>query len=129
MFKILTISAFLGLLAIGLGAFGAHALKEILSTEELESFQTAVFYQFIHVIVIFMIWAGQWFTEKQAKQLSYLLLFGILFFSGSIYLIHLTEIDINTIWFVTPIGGLLFMIGWGYMFYIFLKKSTLNQKK
>lgn len=129
MFKILTISAFLGLLAIGLGAFGAHALQEILSTEELESFQTAVFYQFIHVIVIFMIWAGQWFTEKQAKQLSYLLLFGILFFSGSIYLIHLTEIDINTIWFVTPIGGLLFMIGWGYMFYIFLKKSTLNQKK
>ena len=66
MFKILTISAFLGLLAIGLGAFGAHALQEILSTEELESFQTAVFYQFIHVIVIFMIWAGQWFTEKQA---------------------------------------------------------------
>lgn len=129
MFKILTISAFLGLLAIGLGAFGAHALQEILSTEELESFQTAVFYQFIHVIVIFMIWAGQWFTEKQAKQLSYLLLFGILFFSGSIYLIHLTEIDINTIWFVTPTGGLLFMIGWGYMFYIFLKKSTLNQKK
>ena len=129
MFKILTISAFLGLLAIGLGAFGAHALQEILSTEELESFQTGVFYQFIHVIVIFMIWAGQWFTEKQAKQLSYLLLFGILFFSGSIYLIYLTEIDINAIWFVTPIGGLLFMIGWGYMFCIFLKKITLNQKK
>lgn len=129
MFKILTISAFLGLLAIGLGAFGAHALQEILSTEELESFQTAVFYQFIHVIMIFMIWAGQWFTEKQAKQLSYLFLIGIFFFSGSIYLIYLTEIDINTIWFVTPTGGLLFMIGWGYMFYIFLKKSTLNQKK
>ena len=129
MFKILTISAFLGLLAIGLGAFGAHALKEILSTEELESFQTAVFYQFIHVIMIFIIWAGQWFTEKQTKQLSFLFLIGIFFFSGSIYLIYLTEIDINTIWFVTPTGGLLFMIGWGYMFYIFLKKRTLNQKK
>ena len=129
MFKILTIAAALGLLAIGLGAFGAHALKEILSAEELESFQTGVFYQFIHVIMIFMIWAGTWFTEKQAKRLSYLFLIGILFFSGSIYLIHLTEIDVKKIWFVTPAGGLLFMMGWGYMFCIFLKKTFLNINK
>lgn len=129
MFKILTTTALLGLLAIGLGAFGAHALKEILSAEELESFQTGVFYQFIHVILIFIIWAGRWFTDKQAKQLSYLFLTGIFFFSGSIYLIHLTEIDVKKIWFVTPAGGLLFMMGWGYMFYIFLKKLTINEKK
>ena len=129
MFKILTISALLGFLAIGLGAFGAHALKEILSAEELESFQTGVFYQFIHVILIFIIWAGSWFTDKQAKQLSYLFLIGIFFFSGSIYLIHLTEIDVKKIWFVTPAGGLLFMMGWGYMFYIFLKKMRINEKK
>lgn len=129
MFKILVTTALLGLLAIGLGAFGAHALKEILSIAGLESFQTGVFYQFIHVIMIFIIWAGSCFTEKQAKQLSYLFLMGIFFFSGSIYLIHLTEIDVKKIWFVTPTGGLLFMMGWGYMFYIFLKKMTQNQKK
>lgn len=129
MFKILITTALLGLLAIGLGAFGAHALKEILSIAELESFQTGVFYQFIHVIMIFIIWAGSWFTENQAKQLSYLFLMGIFFFSGSIYLIHLTEIDVKKIWFVTPTGGLLFMMGWGYMFYIFLKKMTQNHKK
>ena len=122
MFKILTITGVLGLLAIAMGAFGAHALKEVLSSEALESFKTGVFYQFIHVIVILIVWAGNWFSEKQAKQVSYCFLSGILLFSGSIYLIQLTPVTAKSIWFVTPAGGLLFMVGWAYMIYIFLKK-------
>ena len=100
MFKILTLAAFLGLAAIGLGAFGAHALKESLSAEEMTSFKTGVLYQFIHVIMIFIIWAGRWFSKKQSRQLSYIFLTAILMFSGSIYVIHLTPISAKSIWFI-----------------------------
>ncbi|MAD96490.1 MAG: hypothetical protein CMB99_04100 [Flavobacteriaceae bacterium] len=123
MFRILTITALLGLLSIVLGAFGAHALKEVLNAEQLESFKTGVFYQLMHVIVIFIVFASSFFTEKQSKTLSYIFLSAIFLFSGSIYAIHLTSIDVKSIWWVTPLGGLLFMLGWGYMIYIFFNKS------
>lgn len=129
MFKILITAAILGLLAIILGAFGAHALQEILTSEQLESFKTGVSYQMTHVLVIFFIWLGSFFTEKQAKTLSIIFISAIVLFSGSIYLLNLTNIPARTIWFVTPLGGLLFMVGWSYMIYIFFKKSRNFSKK
>ena len=122
MFKNLIITCVLGMLAIVLGAFGAHALKEVLTATELLSFETAVRYQMYHVIVLLFINIYDGFTTLQKNRISYLFFLGILLFSGSIYVIHLTSITAKSIWFVTPLGGLTLIIGWFLMIMIFLKK-------
>ncbi len=110
MHKNLTITSVLGVLTIILGAFGAHALKEILTIDELNSFETAVRYQMYHVIVLLFVNTYTGFTEPKRKQISWLFFVGILLFSGSIYAIQLTAITAKSIWFVTPLGGLLFIL-------------------
>lgn len=127
MHKNLTITSVLGMLAIILGAFGAHALKKTLTIDGLESFQTAVRYQMYHVIVLLFVNTFNGFDVKQKNRISYLFFIGILFFSGSIYLIQLTNISAKSIWFITPLGGLFFIIGWLIMAVNFIKKkSTVN---
>lgn len=128
MFKNLIITCVLGMLAIVLGAFGAHALKEILSATELSSFETGVRYQMFHVIVLLFVNIYEGFSVSQKNKISYLFFLGILFFSGSIYAIHLTSITAKSIWFVTPSGGLTLIIGWISMIVIFVKKS-LNSNR
>ena len=122
MFKNLVVTCFLGMLVIVLGAFGAHALKEILTIEQIKSFETAVRYQMYHVIVLLFINIYDGFSIKQKNTISYLFFIGILLFSGSIYLIQLTSVTAKSIWFVTPLGGLFFIIGWISMIVIFVKK-------
>lgn len=126
MFKNLIITCFLGLTAIILGAFGAHALKEILSVEQLNSFETAVRYQMYHVIVLLIVNLFDGFTTKQKNTISILFFIAILLFSGSIYLIQLTQITAKSIWFITPLGGLFFILGWLLMIVIFAKKMNKN---
>ena len=123
MFKNLTITALFGILAIGLGAFGAHALKETLSPAELLSFDTAVRYQMYHVLVLLAVNGFDFLTPQQKNRISYLFFTGILLFSGSIYVIQLTKITAKSIWWVTPLGGLFFILGWGLFFVILLKKQ------
>lgn len=123
MFKNLIITSFLGLLAVILGAFAAHALKEILILTQLQSFETAVRYQMLHAIVLLFVNIYNGFSVKQKNVISYLFFLGILFFSGSIYLIQLTPVTAKMIWFVTPLGGLFFIMGWISMITIFIKKS------
>ena len=126
MFKNLIITAILGLLAIILGAFGAHAFKEILTSEQLLSFETAVRYQMYHVIVLLFVNTFDAFSTKQKNNISYIFFAGILFFSGSIYVIQLTSISAKSIWFITPLGGLFFIIGWFLMITVFIKKLKKN---
>lgn len=126
MFKNLVITCFFGALAIILGAFGAHALKEILTVDQLQSFDTAVRYQMYHVIVLLFLNTHDGFSLKQKKVISYLFFAGIIFFSGSIYLIQLTTVTAKSIWFVTPLGGLFFILAWILMMVIFFKK--INKK-
>lgn len=122
MFKNIIIASFLGLGAIVLGAFGAHALKEILSIEELSSFETGVRYQMYHAIVLLFVNSYDEFTTSQKNRITYLFIIGILLFSGSIYLIHLTSISAKSIWFVTPLGGLFLIIGWVFMMISSIKR-------
>lgn len=122
MFKNLVITSFLGLSTVVLGAFAAHALKEILTLEGLQSFKTAVTYQMYHVIILLFINTYGGFSNQDKNWISYFLVAGILFFSGSIYLIQLTTITAKSIWFVTPLGGLFFCIGWVLMIVKFIKK-------
>ncbi|WP_428740692.1 DUF423 domain-containing protein [Tenacibaculum sp.] len=126
MYKNLTIAAVLGMIAVILGAFGAHALKAKLTPEALESFQTAVRYQFLHVLLLLFVNTFVEFSGKEKNRISYFLIAGILMFSGSIYLIYLLNVPAKAIWFITPLGGVLLIIGWGLLTYNFIKRIIKN---
>jgi len=118
--KNLALISFIGMLTIVLGAFGAHALKEILNTEQLKSFETAVRYQMYHVIVLLFVSLYPDFSRRTKLIISYFFYAGILFFSGSIYAITIGGVSAKSIWFVTPLGGLFFILGWSKMCYSFI---------
>lgn len=125
--KIISTGAIFGMLAIILGAFGAHALKKVLSVEELSTFETGVRYQMYHALFLLFIGMFQEISQKTKKIIYYLVIFGVLFFSGSIYLLatnKLTIFDFKIIGFVTPIGGLLLIVAWGVLFVNSIKKKS-----
>ena len=124
--KILLAACALGFLAIIFGAFGAHALKKILSIEQLNSFETGVKYQMYHALFLLFIGTTQILTLKEKTIVFYLTLTGVLFFSGSIYVLTtngLTGIKTKLIGPITPIGGILLILSWGYLFYAILTKK------
>jgi len=100
--------AVFGLLAVALGAFGAHALKERISSEMLTVFQTGVHYQAIHALALLILAALS--ETIHVKHIAWLFIAGVIVFSGSLYAYALT----GTTGFamVTPIGGLCFLSGW-----------------
>lgn len=110
--KNLTLAALLGMLAVIFGAFGAHALKEKLSVEDLKIFETGVRYQIIHVLVLLLVNMYADFSQKVKNSISLFFFLGILFFSGSLYAITVLQISPKSIWFITPLGGLFFILGW-----------------
>jgi uncharacterized membrane protein YgdD (TMEM256/DUF423 family) len=118
--KTLSLVAFLGALTIILGAFGAHALQETLSETQLKSFETGVRYQMYHIIVLLFVNSYGGFSQTTKRMINVFFLVGILCFSGSIYAITL-GVMAKYIWFVTPLGGLLFILGWIKMAFAFLK--------
>ncbi len=119
----LTITAFLGAITILLGAFGAHTLQETLSVSELKSFETGVRYQMYHVLALLFVNSYSKFSIRNKRIISYLFFLGILFFSGSIYAITF-GLNVKYIWFITPLGGVLFIIGWIKMGLSFLKNTN-----
>ncbi len=101
-------------LAVALGAFGAHALRAMVAPERLVTFETAVRYQMYHALALLFL--GRFAAQVPVGQslwAGYLFIAGILIFSGSLYALVLT----NTPWLgaVTPIGGVLFIVGWGLL--------------
>lgn len=125
--KIISTGAILGMLAIILGAFGAHALKRVLSMEELSTFETGVRYQMYHALFLLFIGVIQEISQKAKKTMYYLVIFGVLFFSGSLYLLatnNLTSFDFKIIGFVTPIGGLLLIVAWSVLLVNIIKKKS-----
>lgn len=124
----LVITAFLGAIVIVLGAFGAHVLKEKLGVGSLSIFETGVRYQMYHVIVLLFINTYVGFTIKTKNVISLLFFFGILFFSGSLYLISLGFVTAKEIWFTTPLGGFLFLIGWVTMIFSFINNQYIVNK-
>lgn len=105
-------AAILGALTIILGAFGAHALKDKLDPDSMQSFETAVRYLMYHVLALLFINSTSLLNERAKKQISLLFFVGIFFFSGSILAISLDLVSAQKIWFITPLGGLLFVTGW-----------------
>lgn len=101
--------------SIILGAFGAHALKEVLKEEALNSFEVGVRYQVYHGLALLIMGASGFFAEIKLKPVFYLLLIGALLFSVSIYLLAIQDLLGMSLKFlgpVTPIGGMLMIIGW-----------------
>lgn len=105
----------MGVLAIVLGAFGAHGLETLLDVDALQTFETGVKYQMYHALFL-LILAGTGLLPNEKKRLPfYFILAGVFLFSFSIYFLAtntLTGFDFKTIGFVTPIGGLLLIGGW-----------------
>ncbi|HEY5826060.1 MAG TPA: DUF423 domain-containing protein [Cyclobacteriaceae bacterium] len=116
-------AAILGCLSVGLGAFGAHALKETLTASgRIETYELAVRYQFYHTLALLGI--GLLMNKIPGSPLmisSALIAGGVILFSGSLYLLALTPL--RFVVFLTPLGGVLMLAGWATMAYaIFTKK-------
>lgn len=127
--KNLIVASVFGLLSVALGAFGAHALEEVLDPDALKSYDTAVRYMMTHAIVLLFLNATSRLEEKTVNTLSYLFISGVLLFSGSILAISLGLVEARAIWFVTPLGGLLLIAGWAGMILAFLRRWKLGIKE
>lgn len=125
--KIISAGAIFGMVAIILGAFGAHALKKVLSVAQLSTFETGVRYQMYHALFLLVIGTIKEVSQKAKKTIYYLVIFGVILFSGSIYLLatnSLTAINFKTIGFVTPIGGALLILAWSVFLFQSVKKKS-----
>ena len=114
--------SFFSLLAVVLGAFGAHGLKNILNQYSREVYTTANFYHFIHSLaIIFIAILNTQYNDINLSYSFYFFLFGIIIFSGSLYILAIT--GIKWLGAITPIGGVLFILGWGYIMFTFCKHN------
>lgn len=118
---IITIAAILLAIAVAAGAFGAHALRNTLSPERLETWQTAVQYHAWHALGLMLVGlTGAYFQISVAWPAS-LLLAGIVIFSGSLYVLCLT--GLGWLGAITPIGGVAFIAGWLVLAIQFLRTN------
>jgi uncharacterized membrane protein YgdD (TMEM256/DUF423 family) len=124
----LLIAAVLGALSVVLGAFAAHGLKKIVPADSITTFETGVRYQFYHTFALLAV--GLLLEKFQGQSLvwaGYFFISGIILFSGSLYLLTILKstenVGVSRIGIITPIGGLLFVIGWILLFVGLLKRN------
>ncbi len=99
-----------GMFSVVLGAFGAHSLKSSLSLEMVEAYKSAVQYQMFHSIALMIsAWGTNRFPSKEFLLSCWFFLVGIILFSGSLYIMAFTDMRVGI---VTPVGGIMFIIGW-----------------
>ena len=126
---ILLTGTLMGMLAIILGAFGAHGLEKLVDAEAVKTFETGVTYQMYHALFLLFLGIFSGMTVKTKKRVFLLVVSGVILFSFSIYLLalnSLTTFDFKIIGFLTPIGGVLMIIGWIYLGYNILTKKESN---
>ena len=125
--KIITTAAFLGMTAIILGAFGAHALKKVLDTLALNTFETGVKYQMYNALFLLFVGASNYVSIKAKKVIFYTTVSGVFMFSVSLYFLAINRLlpfDFRPFGFITPIGGLLILAGWFWLFVNFYRKTA-----
>lgn len=115
--RFIQIASLFGAMAVILGAFGAHALKNIYTDKMLQTYEVGVRYQMYHVIALLL--AGILFKEYPNKFMRWagnLFISGILLFSGSLYLLSFFQYKEMLGWYkigaITPLGGVCFIAGW-----------------
>ena len=125
--KIILTALCFGFVSIILGAFGAHALKKVLDTDQLSSFEVGVRYMMYHALFLLFVGTTQLLLPEQKNLIYYFTLLGTLFFSVSIFLLStsaVTGINFKYLGPITPIGGLLLIISWSMVFYYVITKKA-----
>ena len=124
-------AAILGALSVALGAFAAHALKQKISDYAVNIFETGVRYQFYHSIAL--MFAGILYKEFPTRWIKWAgicFITGIILFSGSLYCLMYIKGAVlpgyDWIGAVTPVGGLLFILGWIFLGFGSMRKTNLN---
>ncbi|WP_297337851.1 DUF423 domain-containing protein [Algoriphagus sp.] len=122
--QIIQLAAILGALAVGIGAFGAHGLEDLLAKNgRTETFEIAVKYHFYHAIALLLVGILSTTKVSYHRGLSFSainLIIGILIFSGSLYILSIS--NITWLGAVTPIGGIAFIVGWIGIFWTVTKR-------
>lgn len=122
--RIILTAAFFGALAVILGAFGAHGLKNLISSSSLEIWQKGVEYQFYHTFALLYLSTFARYKNKLIGLSFIFFTLGIFLFSGSLYVLAIKDIYHLSVQFIgpiTPIGGLCFILGWICLFLAALK--------
>ncbi|MDB4292090.1 DUF423 domain-containing protein [Maribacter sp.] len=107
-----------GVLAVLIGAFGAHGLENLLDARALNTFETGVKYQMYHALFLLVLGSTEKLPATKKKWVYYFVLIGVILFSFSIYLLAtntLTAFDFKSIGFITPIGGAFLIFGWALL--------------
>lgn len=110
------------------GAFGAHTLKSMISTDALATFEVGVRYQMYHALALIILGMTHLITRAVQKPVFIFFTLGIFLFSGSIYLLSLNTVlpfDARVIGFVTPLGGACFILGWLYFLLKIIKLKSI----
>lgn len=113
----------LGILSIVFGAFGAHALKKVLSEDRLSSFEVGVRYQMYAALTLLLIGYNFQFVDSYERWAVYGILYGCILFSGSIYLLSFKDVwkvNLRFLGPITPLGGVFMIIGWLIILVTFL---------
>jgi uncharacterized membrane protein YgdD (TMEM256/DUF423 family) len=125
--KLILLGSSLGFIGIILGAFAAHGLEDLISENAIDTFETGVKYQIYHALFLIFLSSQNFTTSKLNKTLFWLILTGVIFFSGSIYGLatnELTSFDFKNIAWITPIGGTLLILSWALVFFNVIKKRN-----
>lgn len=120
--RFIALGAFIAFLSVALGAFGAHAVKNSITPELMRVYQTAVDYQFYHALGLILI--GLIYQLHQSRLITvagWLMLTGIIIFSGSLYILSLS--GIRWLGAITPIGGTAFIAAWLLLFYALIRPA------
>lgn len=122
----LVVGTILGLLAIILGAFASHGLKSLIDIDAQRTFEVGVRYQMYHALFLLCVGTFKFIGHRTQQIVGYLVLIGVILFSGSIYGLatnELSSFDFKAIGFVTPVGGLLLISAWLVLLINFLKMN------
>lgn len=126
--NLLILGAILGLIGVILGAYGAHGLEPLITSEELETYETGIRFQMYHALFALILGGFGFVSKKTANLIFYFLLFGVVFFSGSIYGLatnDLSGFDFTSIALMTPLGGLLLILSWLLLVFNLLKIRSI----
>ena len=127
--KLKIFGTFFGMTAVIIGAFGTHALGEQLDLDQLRSFETGVKYQMYHALLMIILGFNIKAKSKFLNLIFYMLVIGIVLFSGSIYGLatnSLTSFDFTKIALITPIGGSLLILSWLLILVSFMMNNSKN---
>ena len=129
---ILSTACLFGMLAVVLGAFGAHGLKNLVDLDAVATFETGVRYQMYHTFFLFVLALLPDSMLKSKRPIYLCVVIGVVLFSFSIYILALNDLmqfDFKMFGIVTPIGGVFLIAAWVLMFFAIMKSQVLKKKK